>query len=112
MAAALYGVEEGEENPSGTKERVVEAVTRLKEFSFLGLLGEGTGERSYEMHKLVQEATRYGLGMRNPEDEVYFSGAALQIMAKLFPDRKREAWEECERYVAHVVQVDEWAEIC
>ncbi|KAK4442002.1 hypothetical protein QBC34DRAFT_456758 [Podospora aff. communis PSN243] len=64
------------------------------------------------MHKLVQEATRYGLGMRNPEDEVYFSGAALQIMAKLFPESNQETWEECERYVAHAVQVGEWVEIC
>jgi hypothetical protein len=42
------------------------------------------------MYKLVQEAMRYKLGIKNPEDEVYFSGAALQIIVKLFPERKRE----------------------
>lgn len=64
------------------------------------------------MHKLVQEATRYGLSVGNSEDEAYFSNAALQIVVELFPERKREAWAECEKYIAHAVQVGEWAEIC
>lgn len=87
----------------------METVTRLKEFSFLRLRGEGSPVRSYEMHKLVQEATRYGLRARKSEDEAYFSNAVLEIVAELFPERKREAWTECEKYIA--VQVGEWAEI-
>ena len=111
-AAGLYGDEEGQGGPGETRDRVVEAINRLREFSFLGLLRGGTDERSYEMHKLVQEVMRYGLIMRDPEAEAYFSGAALQIMVKLFPESKREAWAECERHVTHAVQVGEWAEIC
>ncbi|KAK4213874.1 n-terminal acetyltransferase A auxiliary subunit [Rhypophila decipiens] len=105
-AAGLFGDEGGVGDAGQNKGRVVKAVTRLKEFSFLGFLRGVDDTRSYEMHKLVQEATRYGLGVRNPENEIHFSGAALQIMAELFPERKREAWAECERYIAHAVQVD------
>ncbi|KAM7213397.1 hypothetical protein V8F06_011247 [Rhypophila decipiens] len=111
-AAGLFGDEGGVGDPGQNKDRVVKAVTRLKEFSFLGFL-RGVGDtRSYEMHKLVQEATRYGVSVRNPEKEIHFSGAALQIMAELFPEPKRETWTECERYIAHAVQVGEWAEVC
>ncbi|KAK4207229.1 ankyrin repeat-containing domain protein [Rhypophila decipiens] len=83
-AAGLFGDEGGVGDSSQNKDRVVKAVIRLKEFSFLGFLRGVDDTRSYEMHKLVQEATRYGLGVRNPENEIHFSGAALQIMAKLF----------------------------
>ncbi|KAK0743223.1 prion-inhibition and propagation-domain-containing protein [Schizothecium vesticola] len=111
-AAGLFGDEGEKGDPEEDKDRVVEAVTRLKEFSFLGMRTEGRKTRSYEMHKLVQEATRYGLRVGDSEDEAYFSSAALQIMAKLFPKRKRENWAECEKYIAHAVQVGEWAETC
>ncbi|KAK4164409.1 hypothetical protein QBC43DRAFT_262507 [Cladorrhinum sp. PSN259] len=111
-AAGLFSDEGGKGEPEEDKYRVEEAVTRLKEFSFLGMRKDGRIVRSYEMHKFVQEATRYGLSVRNSEDEAYFSNAALQVIAKLFPERKREAWAECEKYVAHAVQVGEWAEIC
>jgi hypothetical protein len=80
-AAGLYDDkgDEGDEGEEGeNKDRVVEAVTRLKEFSFLGIRREGRDIRSYEMHKLVQEATRYGLSMRNSDDEAYFSNAICQ----------------------------------
>ncbi|KAM7208983.1 hypothetical protein V8F06_014912, partial [Rhypophila decipiens] len=109
-AAGLFGDEGGVGDPGQNKDRVVKAVTRLKEFSFLGFLRRVGDMRSYEMYKLVQEATRYGLSVRNPENEIHFSGAALQIMAELFPERKRETWTECERYIAHAVQVGEWAD--
>ncbi|RYP02565.1 hypothetical protein DL765_010728 [Monosporascus sp. GIB2] len=111
-AACLYDDGGKEGDPGENKNQVIEAVTRLKEFSFLGMRKEGKDVRSYEMHKLVQEATRYGLNMRSPEKEVYFSNAALQIMVRLFPERKREAWAECEKYIAHAVRVGDWADIC
>ncbi|KAF4333419.1 n-terminal acetyltransferase A auxiliary subunit [Fusarium beomiforme] len=116
LAAGLFG-DEGQKTASGEDEdrenedQVVEAVARLREFAFLGLRREG-GMRRYEMHKLVQEATRYGLSARSPNDRVYFSRAALQIVATLFPEPERERWAECEEYVAHAVQVGEWGEIC
>ncbi|KAH6842448.1 hypothetical protein B0I37DRAFT_329709 [Chaetomium sp. MPI-CAGE-AT-0009] len=115
-AAGLYddkGDQAEETEEEGNEDRVLEAVTRLKEFSFLGMRREGRGERSYEMHKLVQEATRYGLSVRRePEDEAYFSNAALRIMEKLFPTSSPETWAECEKYIAHALQVGEWVDIC
>ncbi|KAK1837152.1 Tetratricopeptide repeat-domain-containing protein [Podospora conica] len=112
-AAGLFGDRGKKGDPEQDEDRVKEAVTRLKEFSFLGIRAEGRNTRSYEMHKLVQEATQYGLcHARDSEDEAYFSSAALQIVAKLFPEPKLEHWAECERFIAHAVQVGEWAEIC
>ena len=103
-AAGLFGDERANGDPGENKDRVVEAVTRLKEFSFLGMRRDGIDMRDYEMHKLVQEATRYGRSVRNTDgDEAYFSNAALQIIATIFPERKREAWGECEKYLAHAV---------
>ncbi|RYO85585.1 hypothetical protein DL764_009145 [Monosporascus ibericus] len=111
-AACLYDDGSKEKGSEENKNRIMEAVTRLKEFAFLGMRKEGKDVRSYEMHKLVQEATRYGLSMRSSEKEAYFSNGALQIMARLFPESKREAWAECEKYITHAVQVGEWADIC
>ncbi len=69
---------------------------------FLSVRASENDGRAYEMHKLVQEATRYGLGRQGKRREQdYFSNAALQVVSGLFPDSRRELWEECERYVVH-----------
>ncbi|KAM0425990.1 hypothetical protein ACHAPT_008619 [Fusarium lateritium] len=116
-----------------TELEVLEAVTRLKEFSFLRLRQREDGERSYEMHKLVQEAIRYGLGVRGPmqttvgkalwgesgpsgpseseNGEAYYSGMALQVVDGLFPLSEPTSWGRCEQYMAHAVRVGEWAEV-
>ncbi|KAL7920887.1 P-loop containing nucleoside triphosphate hydrolase protein [Trichoderma austrokoningii] len=44
----------------------VKVITRLREFSFIGIRQAEDGSKSYEMHKLVQEAIRYGLSVRKP----------------------------------------------
>ncbi|EJT68821.1 hypothetical protein, variant [Gaeumannomyces tritici R3-111a-1] len=85
------------------------AITRLREFSFLSLRASDWG-RAYEMHKLVQEAARYRL--RAKEDETFFAKAALRIADDLFPERRRELWEEGEKYLVHAQRVGEWAELC
>ncbi|KAM0187036.1 hypothetical protein ACHAPI_011354 [Fusarium lateritium] len=62
-AACLYDLDdEDDEDPSKrvSELEVLEAIARLKEFSFLSLRQSGDGGRRYEMHKLVQEAIRYG----------------------------------------------------
>lgn len=87
---------------------VIEAITRLKEFSFISICQMEDGSRNYEMHKLVQEATRYGLSVRElstvgtenipsrdtlgKESEAYFSSIALQVVADLFPILEQEMW--------------------
>ncbi|KAH8664802.1 hypothetical protein BGZ61DRAFT_593199 [Ilyonectria robusta] len=50
--------------PSENAQLVDRAIIRLKEFSFVAARRTEGGERSFEMHKLVQEAVRYGLKTR------------------------------------------------
>ncbi|KAL8281687.1 hypothetical protein RB600_005226 [Gaeumannomyces tritici] len=90
-------------------EDAIEAITRLREFSFLSLRASDWG-RAYEMHKLVQEAARYRL--RAKKDETFFAKAALRIADDLFPENRRELWEEGEKYLVHAQRVGESAELC
>ncbi|KAL6828664.1 P-loop containing nucleoside triphosphate hydrolase protein [Trichoderma camerunense] len=97
------------------------AVTRLKDFSFLGMQRIEDGGKSYEMHKLVQEAARYGLSMWKPslfdkliskkKGQGYYSGIAVQVIFDLFPAPEPETWTQCEKYLAHAVQIGDWADL-
>ncbi|KAH6959359.1 hypothetical protein DER45DRAFT_505018 [Fusarium avenaceum] len=105
---------------------VLTAVARLKEFSFLRLRQTNDGRRNYEMHKLVQEALRYGLRIRSlietargsviGEDgraaqvEALYSGRALEVVAGLLPTKPAPS-ERYEQYLTHAVRVGEWAEV-
>jgi tetratricopeptide (TPR) repeat protein len=94
-------------------DEVLHAATRLQEFSFLHLRASEGTSRVYEMHKLVQEATQCALSRRDRrKDEVYFSKLALRVVTDLFPERRRELWGECEKYVAHAQRAGEWAGLC
>ncbi|KAH6664297.1 hypothetical protein B0J14DRAFT_569960 [Halenospora varia] len=75
---------DAESNESEDDDDVVEAATRLNELSFLRLRNSKSGPRSYEMHKLVQEATRYALRKKDSER---FSKSALEIMLGGIPTR-------------------------
>ncbi|KAM0273517.1 hypothetical protein ACHAQH_008313 [Verticillium albo-atrum] len=126
LMMASSGLVEDEDGPCVLEVR--DAVVRLKEFSFISMHQTETDERSFDMHKLVQEATRYGLSMVNmaakggdkndsskgplEETEVYFSAIALDAMGTLFPDSERETWAKCEKYLAHSMRVSDWAELC
>ncbi|KAH7004109.1 hypothetical protein EDB82DRAFT_571154 [Fusarium venenatum] len=101
---------------------IPQSVARLEEFSFLNLRRTDDGERRYEMNKLVQEAVRYDLRIRNllenttcnePEDlETFHSAKALRIVDGLFPRIwGPSSWAQCERYVTHAVRMGEWAEM-
>ena len=120
--AATYGNEVGEaqtdsairdlDSPSDNDdddEEIIGAITRLREFSFLSVRASSGGSQAYEMHKLVQEATRYGLSRPEKQDmEAYFSKLALQVVSELFPVPERNSWSECEKYVVHAQRVSEW----
>ncbi|RKK27319.1 hypothetical protein BFJ67_g16189 [Fusarium oxysporum f. sp. cepae] len=104
-----------------TEIEVLEAITRLKEFSFLSLRQTEQGERRYEMHKLVQEALRYGLRVRgtmetilgealnikneSENSEAYYAGTTLQIVDVLFPPSEPSSWARCEQYMKHAIRV-------
>ncbi|KAK8024668.1 hypothetical protein PG990_002491 [Apiospora arundinis] len=106
------------------KIRLRKAIARLEQYSFIhNLVGDGSAQtRAYEMHKLLQDATRYHLqsNMDDQAKDVYFAKAAFEATNKLFPQYSehpyfcrfgREDWNECEKYLAHVLQTAEWTEL-
>ncbi|KAH0529526.1 hypothetical protein TsFJ059_004260 [Trichoderma semiorbis] len=94
-------------------DKVNEAVVRLCDFSFLSVQATENGSRTYKMHKLVQEATRYGLNRKErKKEESYFSLAAFEIISSLFPANQPERWNKHEKYITHTQQACEWATLC
>ncbi|KAK0761664.1 hypothetical protein N5P37_005646, partial [Trichoderma harzianum] len=94
-------------------DKITEAIARLCDFSFLSVQATGDGNREFKVHKLVQEAMRYGLDRKErKEEEKYFSAAALEIISSLFPVSGPEVWNECEKYITHAQQACEWATLC
>jgi hypothetical protein len=105
---------------------VQQVIIRLHEFSFLSFREREEGSRSYEMHKLVHEAVRYGLRVRRGMridvgkmmgreseleiSEAYYSRMALQIIDELFLVSEGKPWARCEQYMTHAIRVGEWAE--
>lgn len=132
IAASTYGSNEDgmDEDGGQNRDELSRAMIRLKDFSFLSMHRKQDGSRSYEMHKLVQEAARYGLSMREPLEEEkqkifrgrtlreggesYFSNAVLQVIAGLFDQHEMDEGIQVQRdkYLTHAVQIAEWAEIC
>ncbi|KAL9573929.1 hypothetical protein ACKAV7_001921 [Fusarium commune] len=120
-------VDDKDSTRQATELEVLEAIARLREFSFLSLRQTQDGGQSYEMHKIVQEAVRYGLRVRSPMEttvgkapgvesgpeagEAYYSGTALHIVDDLFPSSEPSSWAQCERYMTHTIRVGEWAEV-
>ncbi|RMJ03326.1 hypothetical protein CDV36_015147 [Fusarium kuroshium] len=88
-----------------------QAVRRLKNFSFMTEhRGEGN-KRTFEMHKLVQDAARYGLKTQQQQStdqvEVYFAKAALDVVDGVCPQEKwysNQTRGDCERYLAHTLR--------
>ncbi|KAK7423377.1 hypothetical protein QQZ08_009054 [Neonectria magnoliae] len=73
------------------------AIKRLRQFSFLREYSATGNGRSYEVHKLVQEATRYGLSMmgsgenKNGENNMGRDGEAQYASIARAESLKREA---------------------
>jgi hypothetical protein len=73
---------------------IVKAVTRLKQFSFLQVRTGANERRSYDVHKLVQEATRFAIKTDlQCEDASEIPKTALQIMLKEFPSGQYGTWD-------------------
>ncbi|RGP61624.1 hypothetical protein FSPOR_9950 [Fusarium sporotrichioides] len=126
-AACSYaiGSEDHEDDAGSTTQvpelKVLQAVARLEEFSFLNLRRTDNGERHYEMHKLVQEAVRYDLMIRSLNKtldrvcdgsknvEAFYSRKALQVLRGIM--REQTSWVQREKYVTHAMRVEEWAEV-
>ncbi|KAH7152008.1 hypothetical protein B0J13DRAFT_254113 [Dactylonectria estremocensis] len=100
MAAATNSHSSSEKRPRRSEREVRTAIRRLEEFSFITAQQTELGKKTFEMHKLVQEASRYGLHIQDRqqknswksrwrfrglkitqgEDEAPFSSVAREIM--------------------------------
>ncbi|ENH75855.1 Nephrocystin-3 [Fusarium oxysporum f. sp. cubense race 1] len=129
-AAGWYGIGNESSTRQATELEFLEAVIRLRDFSFLNLRQRDDGRRSYEMHKLIQDTIRYGLRISGSTEmimgqapgeenelvetkngETYYSVIALQVVDSLFPLSNPTSWAQCEQYVTHAIRVGEWAEV-
>lgn len=94
---------------------VHEAISRLQKFSFLSMVRGNGACRGYDMHKLVQEAVRYGLATEENSEcnrgKAYFAKIAVHIVWSTFPKSKPELWALCDRYLPHARQIARWAEL-
>jgi len=96
----------GKSNETKDDDDVLEAATRLEEFSLLRQRQRMNRTRSYDMHKLVQEATRYAIDQGNTNNEgLYFLKEAFEILLQLFPDSNHETWTRCETLLSHALAV-------
>ncbi|KAM6476424.1 P-loop containing nucleoside triphosphate hydrolase protein [Trichoderma sp. SZMC 28011] len=114
LTTSTFIEESKQEESSGNKERAVNAaIIRLKEFSFIiERKTESGGERSFDMHKLVQDAIRYRLNTDDTAWEAPFSTTALRVISSLFPKEvKKETLLLCEKYATHAICVSDWAEM-
>ncbi|KAL6828965.1 P-loop containing nucleoside triphosphate hydrolase protein [Trichoderma sp. SZMC 28015] len=132
----VAGIECGFDWEEGT-DALEEAITRLKEFSLIYQRQDEFGHRMYEMHKLVQEAARYSLRMKNPlakgsatmrtstvlqdnegiseaKDESFFAMRALNVISYMSEDlhESGEAQVLGDDYMTHALQVVEWMDLC
>ncbi|KAK2035728.1 TPR domain-containing protein [Colletotrichum somersetense] len=84
---------------------IEEAVTRLLEFSFLHMTISPNGKPVYDMHQLVQEATLYSHSVgKDVAYQMLYAQEAIRILGVLLPEVKRETWEECEKYMPHILR--------
>ncbi|KPM45174.1 hypothetical protein AK830_g1381 [Neonectria ditissima] len=134
VAAAVFSSRRGKKAPHRQELEARSAILRLEEFSFITPQQTVAGKETFEMHKLVQEASRYGLYAKSlpkrdvmalrwwsrlvrkghGRDEAYFASAALEIMTQLFDYDMddTEQWPLFERYLAHAMRVCDWVDIC
>ncbi|CAH0054258.1 unnamed protein product [Clonostachys solani] len=100
---------------------ILTALARLKEYSFIQIHRDGKKQKSYKMHKLVQDAARFGLSAglmvdeprsgTSSRGEQYYAAITLKVMVRLFPGHRSGMWHQCEKYAGHAVQAAEWAEM-
>ncbi|KAH8883699.1 TPR-like protein [Thozetella sp. PMI_491] len=87
---------------------IVTAVGRLKNFSFIR--PRSPMARSYDMHALVQDATRYSLRIKATTANLLFFRTALNVLLRLYPPSVPENWKLCEIYLPHALRVCNWPE--
>ncbi|RBA11765.1 hypothetical protein FPRO05_14247 [Fusarium proliferatum] len=89
---------------------ILAAVARLKDFAFLSLHGNDSGRR-YKMHKLVQEAIRHGLRVRDSAVSIITKPPRENNGAKedghFFPSSGPATWMKREQCLGHASRAGE-----
>ena len=95
-------------SPEYKADEIMAAAGRLMDYSFLqALKGADEDLKAYEQHSLVSLAVRQAL----PASEARkFSGKAMWIMQRLFPDGSHGTWSTCESYLPHALKALSWEE--
>ncbi|CAH0043367.1 unnamed protein product [Clonostachys solani] len=117
-----------DDDPGSRNLDVIEAIAKLRDYSFVRVEARKGKMMTYEIHKLVQDAARYGLhmqsragsqnstrqhrGQQEASKEAYFSGIALEVIYNLYPRREYNAWDQAEKYLAHAMKIIQWADLC
>ncbi|KAF4812915.1 Nephrocystin-3 [Colletotrichum siamense] len=87
-------------------EETLLAVARLCDFFILSRLETSTEDGDFAMHKLLQQVIQHSLLQENRRSEgTRFAAAALQIVDGVFPTSRRETWKDCDKYLAHAMQI-------
>ncbi|KAL0939737.1 kinesin light chain [Colletotrichum truncatum] len=106
---------ESETDSDDNNDAFTDALTRLREFSFLSPQKQGSelAEKTYKMHKLVQDAARYSMNQKGRLHEAArYAKEALNLVLFLFPPSQPGKWEKTELWLPHALQVSDWAELC
>ncbi|KFY95960.1 hypothetical protein V498_03038 [Pseudogymnoascus sp. VKM F-4517 (FW-2822)] len=91
------------------KHEILQAAGRLVDYSFLqAQITTEAAPPAYQEHRLVQLATRKALTKAKQNSE--FSGNAIQIMERLFPNGTYETWSSCRVYLPLALKSVLWKE--
>lgn len=77
------------------------------------LINAGDGGSGYEVHRLVQLATRKWLEMQGTKE--HWQGKALLVLTDMFPAGNLESWTTCESLMPHaqtIIQYENANEAC
>ncbi|WAO84617.1 PNP-UDP-1 domain-containing protein [Fusarium falciforme] len=97
-------------------EALNKAVQRLQDFSFITKYRGAENRQMVKMHKLVQDAARYGLNTQKSPGQggEYFARLALLAVDRVYARNTwpGNSWQgNNERYLAHALRVCGWTEI-
>lgn len=109
-----------EEDDGEDKDAILEAISRLEDFSFLTIRAgderrSNISDRSYDMHRLVQEAISYNLRLDgvDSKEEANSAKTIFKILDRLFPHDhgwSPQRWAICEKYLGHAQRAGDWAQ--
>ena len=87
-------------------DRNIDIITALGVLQAFSLISAEDGGSGYEMHRLVQLATRKWLEMQGTKEK--WQEKALLVLADIFPNGRFESWATCESLLPHAQMVTQY----